>query len=95
MRATNSRPRSHWLAGWAEYMSDRQALFSGVNQALKKTTATFDYKIAEGLVMRYEWRRDFSNRPYFQTGTLTGRSRQQNTATVGLVWCFGHKQGEW
>jgi hypothetical protein len=83
------------LAGRAEYLSDRQGLFSGMNQALKETTATFDYKIAEGFLMRYEWRRDFSNQPYFQTDTLAGRSRQQNTATVGLVWWFGQKQGAW
>jgi hypothetical protein len=62
---------------------------------LKETTATFDYKIAEGFLMRYEWRRDFSNQPYFQTDTLVGRDRQQNTATVGLVWWFGRKEGVW
>jgi hypothetical protein len=83
------------LGGRAEYVSDRQGLFSGVNQALKETTVTFDYKIAEGFLMRYEWRRDFSNQPYFQTDIFTGRSRQQNTATVGLMWWFGQKQGAW
>jgi Putative beta-barrel porin-2, OmpL-like. bbp2 len=83
------------LGGRAEYMSDRQGQFSGVGQALKETTATFDYRIADGFLMRYEWRRDFSNQPYFQTDTLTGRDRQQNTATVGLVWWFGRKEGVW
>lgn len=83
------------LGGRAEYMEDRQGMFSGVGQALKETTATFDYKIAEGFLMRYEWRRDFSNQPYFQSDILTGRSKQQNTATVGLVWWFGRKQGGW
>jgi Putative beta-barrel porin-2, OmpL-like. bbp2 len=83
------------LAGRAEYMSDRQGMFSGVGQALKETTATFDYKVADGFLMRYEWRRDFSNQPYFQTDTLGVNSRQQNTASVGLVWWFGGKQGVW
>jgi hypothetical protein len=83
------------LAGRMEYLSDSRGLFSGVNQALKETTATFDYKIADGFLMRYEWRRDFSNQPYFQTDSFTVRSRQQNTATVGLVWWFGQKQGPW
>ena len=83
------------LGGRTEYMSDRQGAFSGVGQALKETTATLDYKLFEGFVMRYEWRRDFSNQPYFQTDTLAARSRQQNTATVGLVWWFGGKQGVW
>jgi hypothetical protein len=83
------------LAGRMEYLSDSRGLFSGVNQALKETTATFDYKIADGFLMRYEWRRDFSNQAFFQTDTFTGRSRQQSTATVGLVWWFGQKQGTW
>lgn len=83
------------LAARSEYLSDPKGMFSGVNQALKETTTTFDYKIAEGFLMRYEWRRDFSNRPYFQVDTFTGRSRQQNTATVGLVWWFGRKEGVW
>lgn len=83
------------LAGRTEYLSDRRGLFSGANQALKETTATFDYKIANGFLMRYEWRRDFSNQPFFQTDTFTGRSRQQNTATVGFMWWFGQKQGPW
>ena len=83
------------LGGRAEYLADPQGMFSGVGQALKETTATFEYKIAEGFLMRYEWRRDFSNQPFFQTDTFTGRSKQQNTATVGLVWWFGRKQGTW
>lgn len=47
------------LAARAEYLSDRGGLFSGLNQALKETTATFDYNVAGGFLMRYEWRRDF------------------------------------
>jgi Putative beta-barrel porin-2, OmpL-like. bbp2 len=79
----------------AEYLSDRQGMFSGVSQALKETTATFDYKLADGFLMRYEWRRDFSNQAYFLTDVQGGRSTQQNTATVGLIWWVGRKQGAW
>lgn len=79
----------------AEYLSDRGGLFSGATQAIKETTATVDYSLANGFLMRAEWRRDFSNRPYFYTGTLGDLKREQNTATVGLVWWFGPKQGSW
>ena len=79
----------------AEYLSDRQGMFSGVSQALKETTATFDYKVTDGFLMRYEWRRDFSNQPYFLTDVQGGKSTQQNTATVGLIWWVGRKQGAW
>jgi hypothetical protein len=83
------------LATRAEYMSDRNGLFSGVSQALKENTVTLDYKVADGMLMRYEWRRDFSNRPYFLTNIQGGLSSQQNTATLGLLWWWGRKEGSW
>lgn len=82
------------LAGRAEYLSDRGGLFSGVTQALKETTFTADYKLAEGLLMRGEWRRDFSNQPFFLTDTLGVLKKDQTTATLGLIWWFG-KEGSW
>jgi Putative beta-barrel porin-2, OmpL-like. bbp2 len=83
------------VAGRAEYLSDRGGLFSGVTQALKETTLTFDYKLADGFLVRSEWRRDFSNRPFFLTDTPGLLKRDQKTATVGLIWWFGRKEGSW
>ncbi len=82
-------------AARAEYLSDRGGMFSGLNQALKETTATFDYKLSEGFLMRYEWRRDFSNQPSFLTSTQGVLSKEQNTATLGLIWWWGGKEGAW
>ena len=83
------------IGGRAEYMSDRGGLFSGAPQALKETTLTLEHKLADGFAVKEEWRRDFSNRAYFLTDRLGILSRQQNTATIGLVWWFGAKQGAW
>jgi Putative beta-barrel porin-2, OmpL-like. bbp2 len=83
------------LAGRTEYVSDRGGLYSGATQALKEATLTTEYKVAEGLVMRLEWRRDFSNQRYFLTDTLNLFSKEQTTATVGVVWWFGKKTGPW
>jgi hypothetical protein len=79
----------------AEYMSDRQGLFSGISQALKENTVTFDYKLANGFLMRYEWRRDFSNQPSFLSDVQGGLKKDQNTATLGLIWWWGRKEGSW
>lgn len=57
------------LAARAEYLSDKGGLFSGTTQALKETTLTYEYKLGDGLIARTEWRRDFSNRPFFLTDT--------------------------
>jgi len=87
---------AHWaLAGRAEYLSDRGGLFSGITQALKETTGTLDYKLDEGLLLRGEYRRDFSNRPSFLTKDQGILGKQQTTFTAGIVWWWGRKQGAW
>jgi hypothetical protein len=83
------------LGARAEYMSDREGLFSGLSQALKENTVTFDYKLAEGFLMRYEWRRDFSNQPSFLSDVQGVLNKQQTTATLGMVWWWGRKEGSW
>lgn len=83
------------VATRAEYMSDRGGLFSGLTQALKENTVTFDYKLADGFLMRYEWRRDFSNQPSFLSDRQNILSKNQNTATLGLIWWWGRKEGSW
>jgi hypothetical protein len=83
------------LAGRAEYLSDRGGLFTGATQALKETTLTTEYRFANGFLARGEWRRDFSNQPYFLTDVLGILKKEQNTATLGLVWWTGGKQGAW
>jgi hypothetical protein len=83
------------VAGRAEYLSDGGGLFSGITQALKETTLSFDYKLSDGFLMRYEWRRDFSNQPSFFTDKTGVLSKEQQTLGVGIVWWVGRKEGAW
>jgi hypothetical protein len=83
------------IAGRAEYLTDRGGLYSGVTQALKETTFTTEYRLPEGFLIRGEWRRDFSNRPYFLTDQLGILKNGQTTGTIGLVWWYGGKEGAW
>jgi len=83
------------LAARAEYLSDRGGLYSGITQALKENTVTFDHLLADGFLLRYEWRRDFSNQPSFLTHTQGLLSKDQNTATLGMIWWWGRKEGAW
>ena len=83
------------LATRAEYLADHGGLFSGITQALKENTLTLDYKLGEGFLVRSEYRRDFSNRPSFFTDSTGILKKEQNTATLGLVWWMGRKQGIW
>jgi hypothetical protein len=78
-----------------EYMSDRQGLFSGRSQALKEATVTYKRNFADGFDAFLEYRTDWSNVPYFQTHNTNSAAQHQTTATVGLVWWYGGKQGSW
>jgi hypothetical protein len=92
------------LASRFEYLSDRGGLFSSLTQALKEHTLTAEYKFGEGFLVRGEYRRDWSNRPFFLTDRLglfklidrPGVFKtEQNTATLGLVWWWGRKKDPW
>jgi Putative beta-barrel porin-2, OmpL-like. bbp2 len=83
------------IAARTEYLSDRGGLFTGTTQAAKENTFTFEQKLADGFLVRAEWRRDASNHPYFLTDTLGTLKKEQNTATLGLIWWFGGKEGAW
>jgi hypothetical protein len=83
------------IAARTEYLSDRGGLFTGTTQAIKEDTFTFEQKLADGFLVRAEWRRDASNHPYFLTDTLGALKKEQNTATLGVIWWFGGKEGAW
>lgn len=83
------------VAGRAEYLSDRGGMFSGATQALNEATVTADYALGGNFLMRWEWRRDSSNRAYFVTERAGQLKKEQNTATLGLVWWFGPKITPW
>jgi Putative beta-barrel porin-2, OmpL-like. bbp2 len=83
------------LNGRFEYLADRGGLFSGVTQDLKEVTATAVYQFINGFQTRLEYRRDFSNRPFFLTNNPAILAGAQSTATLGMIWWFGGKQGIW
>ena len=72
-----------------------QGLFSGRSQALKEWTGTYKYNFGEGFDAFLEYRTDWSNQPYFQTHNPGELSQHQTTATIGLVWWYGGRQGSW
>jgi hypothetical protein len=83
------------LAGRFEYLKDLGGLFTGATQALKEHTFTATYQPIEGVQLRLEHRRDYSNQPFFLTETPGVLKKEQNTATVGLIWWFGGKRESW
>jgi hypothetical protein len=74
---------------------DDEGLFGGIEQVLQELTLTAEHKVADGFLMRAEFRRDWSNQPFF-TGREPGDGQDaQNTVLLGLVWWLGNKTGAW
>lgn len=86
---------SFYLGGRFEYVSDRGGLLSGVSQALKEGTLTATWQWADAFQLRGEYRRDWSNQPFFLSHEPSVRKQQEDTATLGLIWWFGGRQGAW
>ena len=76
-------------------LNDKAGLFSGVSQNLNDLTSTVAYRPTDGFEARLEYRRDFSNVPFFLTSDPNRLDKAQDTFTLGLLWWFGGKQGSW
>ncbi len=87
-------PRSA-VAARAEYLRDRGGLFTGVTQSVKEATVTYDFTLAEGFLVRSEWRRDLASTPFFFTHDAGVLDAAQDTATIGVIWWWGTKRNAW
>ena len=75
-----------------EWYKDQSGLITGVAQKLQEFTATVEYKMAEGFVTRLEYRRDFSDQPYFDRGNELASSKSMSTLELGFMVFFGPKR---
>ena len=83
---------SEWFAltPRVEYYDDQDGFTTGVGQKVKEVTVTGELKDKDGMRMRVEYRRDFSDVAFFPKKT-SNRVRNQDTFTVGLIYAFSTK----
>lgn len=79
------------LAGRFEYFNDENGFSTGTKQKVKEFTATYEYKWAEGMLTRIEYRRDWSDVAFFHKGDKA-MVDAQSTLTAGFVAFFGPKR---
>lgn len=78
------------LSPRVEYYDDADGFTTGTVQKLKEVTLTTEFKHKDGVLMRVEYRHDFSNVEIFPKKT-DETSKNQDTLTVGMVYAFGSK----
>jgi len=79
------------LVGRYEHFYDNQGFSTGLAQKLDEFTATYEYKWAAGLLLRSEYRRDWSDQTFFQKGD-SNFVKAQSTVSMGLIAFFGPKR---
>ena len=72
-----------------------EGLFAGVAQTLHEVTVTAEHRLAEGFLVRAEYRRDWSSEAFFPGPRGTDVRRAQPTALLGAIWVLGNKKGTW
>ena len=75
-----------------EYFTDPQGFSTGTAQKLNEFTATYEYKMVEGLLARVEFRNDHSNVPFFDKNNKPASEKNQPGITVGMIAFFGPKR---
>jgi hypothetical protein len=75
-----------------DWYKDRDGFITTAQQTIQEFTMTGDMKVRDGLVARLEYRRDWSNAPFFDRGNEPGSSRAQSTVLLGFVAYFGPKR---
>jgi len=75
-----------------EWYNDADGFTTGVAQKLKEATITAEFKMKEGLMSRFEYRRDWSDRGFFDRGNSPASSKSQDTLLAGFIVYFGPKR---
>ena len=73
-----------------EWFSDTDGFATGTVQDLKEFTMTAELKAAQGILARLEYRHDWSDKQFFQSG-VNGLKDSQDTITLGIIAFFGPK----
>ena len=72
-----------------EYFNDEDGFTTGTAQTVQEFTLTAEVKHSQGLIMRLEYRRDWSDVDFFAKKGVPSDS--QNTFSVGFVYSFSTK----
>jgi hypothetical protein len=75
-----------------DWYKDRDGFITTVAQTMKEFTLTADWKWAEGFLSRFEYRRDWSDQPFYDRGNGIANAREMNTLLAGFVVYFGPRR---
>ncbi len=75
-----------------EWYQDRDGFITGAAQNLMEMTTTLEYKVNPWSLLRFEYRRDHSDKPYFEKQNGAPAVQNMNTVVAGLVIYWAPKK---
>src|SRR6266851_5567978 len=75
-----------------EWFGDYDGFATGTAQRVKEFTMTGEYKVKPTLIMRLEYRRDWSDHLFFPKSDPLILAKSQSTVLAGLIWTFGTRE---
>lgn len=76
------------IAPRLEWFNDANGFTSGLPQRLKEGTMTAEFKIRNGVLARWEYRHDHSDRLFFDRRFDAAAVHHQNTLLLGLLFAY-------
>jgi len=71
-----------------EYFDDKNGVRTGIAQKLKEITVTTEFKIAKNLLVRPEYRHDWSDQKGFDSHKNTFDKKSQDTIALGVMYTW-------
>jgi hypothetical protein len=72
----------------AEYFDDKDGVRTGIAQKLKEVTITPEFRIVKNLLLRPEYRHDWSNNNGFDSKHTTFAKKSQDTIALGMMYTW-------
>ncbi len=72
----------------AEYFDDSDGVRTGITQKLKEITITPEFRIVKNLLLRPEYRHDWSNKDGFDSTHTTFSKKSQDTIALGVMYTW-------
>jgi len=71
-----------------EYFDDKDGVRTGIAQKLKEITITPEFRIVKNLLLRPEYRHDWSNKDGFDSQHIALNKKSQDTLAIGIMYTW-------
>jgi maltoporin len=76
------------MSARGEYFDDKDGARTGTAQKLKEITITPEFRVAKSVIVRPEFRHDWSDQDSFDVVSGVGTTKHQDTIALGVMYTW-------